>query len=74
MKTTAPDTAQTDDGFVRHPTFGRRGKGQWRTQEIPAAAGWWSVTLARESPAVTPAVLRVMEAAAARVQAAGRRA
>lgn len=68
LLTTAPDTAMTDAGFVRHPTFGRRGKGEWRTQQIPHAVGWWSKTLQRRSPRVTPAVIRVMESVSAKIQ------
>jgi hypothetical protein len=60
LTTTAPDTAQTDAGFVRHPTFGRRGKGEWKSQQIPAAVGWWSKTLANATPTVAPALNRVM--------------
>lgn len=55
LRTTAPDTKETDSGFVRHPVFG-----VWRegvpSQEIPAAKGWWSDTLAKSAPAVTPAL------------------
>lgn len=69
LLTSAPDTAQTDAGFVRHPTFGRRGKGQWRRQEIPAAKGWWSDTLANDAPKVTAEMLAVMEAVAIEIQA-----
>ena len=62
LTTTAPDTAMTDAGFVRHPTFGRRGKGQWRTQQIPAAKGWWSDTLAKSDPIVTAVLLKFLAA------------
>jgi hypothetical protein len=60
LTTTAPDTKQTDSGFVRHPTFGRRSKGQWRTQQIPAATGWWSKTLGDSAGKVTPELAKVM--------------
>jgi hypothetical protein len=68
LTTTAPDTAQTDAGFVRHPTFGRRGQGDWNTQDIPAAAGWWSSTLRAHSPEVTPELLASMLAVEAQIQ------
>lgn len=68
LVTTAPDTAMTDQGFVRHPTFGRRGKGDWKRQNIPQAAGWWTKTLESGSPAITPVLLGVMRKIAARVQ------
>ena len=68
LTTKAPDTAQTDAGYVRHPTFGRRGKGQWKTQPIPAAKGWWSKTLRKAAPVVTPALLRVMRDIAREIQ------
>jgi hypothetical protein len=67
LTTTAPDTAQTDQGFVRHPTWGRRGKGDWRQQPIPHAAGWWSDTLARDAPKVTAALMRVLNETAAAI-------
>lgn len=66
LTTTAPDTAQTDQGYVRHPVFGNRGR--WVHQDIPEAAGWWSQTLAQGAPVVTPALLAVMEKIAAEVQ------
>lgn len=59
LVTTAPDTAQTDAGFVRHPVYGRRTK--WVRQEIPQAAGWWSQTLQDRSKDVTPEVVAAME-------------
>lgn len=59
LTTTAPDTKQTDAGFVRHPVFGHRDR--WKTQQIPSAVGWWSVTLADSGSAVTPELLAVME-------------
>lgn len=61
LVTTAPDTQQTDQGFVRHPTFGRRGKGQWKQQPLPAAAGWWTKTLERETPKVTAELMKVIK-------------
>jgi hypothetical protein len=59
LTTTAPDTKQTDSGYVRHPVFGKK---PWVRQEIPAAKGWWSGTLARKGPAVT-AELKAVQAA-----------
>lgn len=56
LTTTAPDTKLTNSGFVEHPVFGR-----WITglplQAIPKAAGWWTTTLQRHSPEVTPDLL-----------------
>lgn len=66
LTTTAPDTRQTDDGFVRHPVFGNRAV--WVRQDIPAAAGWWSRTLKRESGIrVTVALLAVMRDVGSRI-------
>lgn len=65
LVTTAPDTAQTDAGFVRHPIFGRRTR--WVHQSIPEAAGWWSNTLRDSGPAVTAALVRVMDDVAAKI-------
>lgn len=67
LRTTAPDTAMTDSGFVRHPTFGKRGKGEWETQSIPEAAGWWSDTLASKGPEITTAMRATLEAVAVEI-------
>ena len=67
MTTTAPDTEMTDKGFVRHPVYGNRKK--WVTQQIPAAKGWWSQTLADGGSDVTPELLKVMEETATAIQA-----
>jgi len=67
MTTTAPDTKQTDSGFVRHPVFGNRKK--WITQQIPAAKGWWSKTLADGGEDVTTELLKVMEETSTAIQA-----
>lgn len=61
------DAKATNDGRVRHPV---PNTGQWVEQSIPKAAGWWTDTLKRESPAVTPAVLAVMGEIAAEIRAA----
>lgn len=61
LTTTAPDTKWTDQGYVRHPTFGRRGPNDWKDQSIPAATGWWSKTLEREAPRVTVELLKVIK-------------
>lgn len=66
LTTTAPDTSQTDQGFVRHPVWGNRKR--WVQQSIPEAAGWWSQTLADKSPAVTPLIVAELERVAAYVQ------
>jgi len=68
LSTTRPDTRQTDSGYVRHPVFGR---GTWVKQEIPAAKGWWSETLKRESPKITGDVLAVMEEVSLELQRGG---
>lgn len=63
LVTRAPDTAQADQGFVRHPVFNRRngaGKRIFVRQEVPHAAGWWSQTLANSGSTVTARLLRVM--------------
>src|SRR5579875_2179823 len=67
LTTTAPDTSQTDQGFVRHPVFGNRKV--WVRESIPQAAGWWSQTLADKSPAVTPLIVAELERVAASIQA-----
>jgi len=66
MTTDAPDTSQTDTGFVRHPVYGNRQK--WVTQQIPAAKGWWSRTLANGAPDVQPELTAAMERVAAQIQ------
>lgn len=72
LRTTAPATAQTDDGYVRHPTFGRRGKGEWKTQQIPQAKGWASDTVQQYGPALAVAMVRQLDEAAAEIgRAAG---
>jgi hypothetical protein len=68
MRTTAPDTKMTDSGFVRHPLPGNN-RSQWITQQIPEAAGWWSATLAASAPAVTPALVAVMQSVSAEIEA-----
>lgn len=69
LSTTAPDTAQTNDGFVRHPTFGRRGQGEWRTQAIPQAAGWWDDPCEAVGPPVAAAMLATLGRVAAEIEA-----
>ena len=107
MTTTAPDTLQTDKGFVRHPVFAHKGarptvmgkngktklgkapllgfagkqfsdlgyggniQARWVTQQIPAAKGWWSDTLAAGAPLVQPELLAVMEQVAADISKGG---
>lgn len=66
LTTTAPDTKQTDSGYVRKPVFGHRDR--WVTQQIPEAAGWWSGTLAAKGPEVTPYLIAVIEAAGEQIQ------
>ena len=66
LTTSAPDTSQTDKGFVRHPVFGSRKK--WVTQQIPAAKGWWSQTLADGGSDVQPELMAAMERVAAAIQ------
>jgi hypothetical protein len=70
LKTTAPDTSSTnDDGQVRHPTFGRRGQGQWKTQSIPKAKGWWDKPCAEVGPPVAAAMLATLVRVAAEISA-----
>ena len=68
LTTTAPDTRQTDSGFVRHPVFGHRDR-KWPTQQIPAAKGWWSQTLADGAPDVQPDLAAAMERVALEIEA-----
>lgn len=68
LRTKAPDTDQTDEGFVRHPLPGnRRGKGQWRTQPIPRAKGWATDTVERHGPVLAASIGRTLDATAAEV-------
>jgi hypothetical protein len=69
LTTTAPDTSQTDSGFVRHPVYGNRKK--WITQKIPAAVGWWSKTLEQGGPDVHKELLVTMEQVANAIQRGG---
>jgi hypothetical protein len=71
------DTKETDSGYVRHPVFNRRykkgpnaGKRVWakKNQPLPAAAGWWSKTLAESAPAVQPAMAKVLYDVAVELQ------
>lgn len=64
LVTTAPDTKQTDEGYVRHPVFNKLnadGKRIFRRQEIPDATGWWSQTMADHTPEVTAELYKVLE-------------
>lgn len=63
IRTKTLGSKQTDQGFVRHPTFGRRGSADWKRQEIPRAEGWWTKTLIRKGPLVS----RALNATIARV-------
>lgn len=67
LSTATRGSMQTDKGYVRHPVFGVWLEGQ-KSQQIPGAAGWWSKTLEQKSPMVTPVLLKVMEATAAKIQ------
>jgi hypothetical protein len=58
LTTTAPDTKQTDSGYVRKPVFGHRDR--WVTQQIPGAVGWWSATLANGADAVSAELIKVI--------------
>lgn len=73
LTTKAPSTAETDQGFVRHPLPGND-RSRWVTQSIPEAAGWWSQTLAHGASSVTPELMSVLGRIAEKVQAAGRAA
>lgn len=65
IRTHTRGSMQTDKGYVRHPVF-RTGK--WAQEEIPQATGWWSKTLARDSRAITPVIVKVMNRIARRIQ------
>jgi hypothetical protein len=70
LKTVAPDTLQTDDGYVSHPTFGRRGPGQWKRQELPPAAkGWATDTVNAYGPPLAAAMLKTLDKVAAEITA-----
>lgn len=69
LKTAAPDTLQTDEGYVRHPIFGHRGKGQWRTQQTPNATGWASDTVDAYGPALSAALMVTLDKVAAGIVA-----
>lgn len=66
LLTSAPDTAMTDAGFVRHPVFGHRDR--WKRQSIPNAAGWWTDTCEASAPKVKAEMLAVMETYAAAIR------
>jgi hypothetical protein len=68
LKTTAPDTRQTDSGYVRHPVFGHKTDRKWVTQSIPAAVGWWTKTLENAAPTVRPAMEAVLKVIAIKVR------
>jgi hypothetical protein len=55
----------TDRGHVRHPIFGRTGKGSWVGQNV--TPGWFSKTLERKAPETLPLVLAAMNRTAAAV-------
>lgn len=61
----AHDLAKLDEGIARHPTFGRRGRGQWK--DTPIKAGWFSDTLQREAPAVQLALLNAFRRTAEKI-------
>lgn len=67
IRTSTRGSMQTDKGFVRHPVFG-----EWKpnmpSQQIPQATGWWSYTLYRKSPEVTPLILAEMNRVARQIQ------
>lgn len=66
MTMSAPDTGQTDQGYVRHPVYGNRNN--WVQQSIPDAAGWWSQTLADRAPAVQPLIVAELARVAAWIE------
>jgi hypothetical protein len=56
------DLQRIDAGQVRHPSWGRRGRGQWKAQAVPP--GWWSKPLEQDTviePAVSAAVDRALD-------------
>lgn len=70
LRTRTRGSMQTDNGYVRHRYFGT-----WYpnapSQQIPEAIGWWSKTLERESPAIRPLLVAVIEKVSGEIQAAG---
>lgn len=75
VRLTGPRTirsgGQTNRGYVRHPTFGRREAGDWQTEQIPQATGWWTDTLREHSLPITPRIVAVIDRVGAWVQEAG---
>lgn len=59
---------QTDTGSVRHPVFGKWYPNQ-PAQRIPEAAGWWTETLRRRSPAATVLIKAELDKIAAKIRA-----
>ena len=64
----------TDTGTWRHPDPSMRGYDrsywQWTEQTYGPAAGWWSDTMRRNSPAATALIMTELEAVAAKIQSA----
>lgn len=69
LRTSTHDSRATNDGYVRHLVYGR--PDSWVRQEIPQATGWWTKTLERESPKVTPILVAAIEEMSAEIMAAG---
>lgn len=59
IRTRTPGSMQTNDGYVRHPVFGKWLKDQ-PDQPVPAATGWWTETLRHGSAAMTPLIVAEM--------------
>lgn len=64
------DAKQTNKGYVRHPRFGDRTKGNWFATQIPQARGWFDDVMHAEEPAITVELTAVQRRIAAKIQAA----
>lgn len=68
VRDTRVSSFQTDQGYVRHPVFGD--KKDWRQEELPQAAGWWTKTLSETSSrTVEVAIVAEMDRVVARIGA-----
>lgn len=66
LRTSAPATAQTDAGFVRHPSP-RNNRARWVTQPLPQAKGWATDTVQTYGPALAAKMVRDLDAVAAEI-------
>lgn len=54
------DASQTNQGYVRHPTFGRRAAGQWSSTSYQPMTDWWTDPLEKSQDEVTAALVQDM--------------